>query len=341
MSRTLDEIRPDYDFDATCQGSVPEAIIAFLEGDSFEDVIRRAVSVGGDSDTIAAIAGSIAQGMYGVPNEIEKQIMPLLDDYLRDELKRWEDALSGKKDEPAEKVKNGITEMVFILDRSGSMEGLEKDTIGGFNSMIEKQKAEPGEALVSTVLFDDQHEVLHDRVKLSEIHSLTENDYWVRGSTALHDAIGRAITHIVNVYRHSKPEDVPEKTVFTIITDGLENASHQYTGRGIKRMIEHEKEKYGWEFLFIGANMDAITTAERIGIGRNRAANYMADSAGTGAVFRSVGRAMYSMRRSKIIYDAWCAEVNEDYESRKEPALFRRNERRKKTQAPEDGNNEE
>ena len=156
LNRTLDEIRPDYEFDATCQGSVPESIIAFLEGNSFEDVIRRAVSIGGDSDTIAAIAGSIAQGMYGIPDEIEKEIMPLLDDYLRDELKRWNNALSGRKDEPVEKVKNGITEMVFILDRSGSMGGLESDTIGGFNSMIEKQKAEPGEAIVSTVLFDDQ-----------------------------------------------------------------------------------------------------------------------------------------------------------------------------------------
>ena len=341
LSRTLDEIRPDYDFDATCQGSVPEAIIAFLEGNSFEDVIRRAVSVGGDSDTIAAIAGSIAQGMYGIPDEIEKQIMPLLDDFMKDELKRWDNALSGKKDEPVEKVKNGITEMVFILDRSGSMQGLENDTIGGFNSMIQKQKAEPGEALVSTVLFDDQYEVLHNRVKLNEINALTENDYWVRGSTALHDAIGKAITHIVNVYRHSKPEEIPEKTVFTIITDGLENASHQYTGRGIKRMIEHEKEKYGWEFLFIGANMDAITTAESLGIGRNRAANYMADSAGTGAVFASVNRAMHSMRYESAMTESWCMDIDSDYESRKGPALFRRNKRRKKAQAPENGNNEE
>ena len=231
--------------------------------------------------------------------------------------------------------------MVFILDRSGSMSGLESDTIGGFNSMIEKQKAEPGEALVSTVLFDNQYEVLHDRVKLSEIQPLTEKDYWVRGTTALHDAIGKAITHIVNVYRYARPEDVPEKTVFTIITDGLENASRQYTGRDIKRMIEHEKAKYGWEFLFIGANIDAVTTAESLGIGRNRAANYMADSRGTGAVFASVGRAM-SMRRSMMasapIPDDWNAEINADYESRKGPAIFRHNRKRKKSK--DDGTKE-
>lgn len=335
LSRTLDEIRPNYDFDATCQGSVPESIIAFLEGDSFEDVIRRAVSIGGDSDTIAAIAGSIAQGMYGVPEEMESQVMSLLDDFLRNEAKRWEEALNGKEEQPVEKVKNGITDMIFILDRSGSMDGLENDTIGGFNSMIQKQKEEPGEAFVSTVLFDDMHEVLHNRVKLSDIQPLTKKDYWVRGTTALHDAIGRAISHTVRVYRHMKPEDVPEKTVFTIITDGMENASCEYSGQDIKRMIEHEKAKYNWEFLFIGANIDAITTAEGLGISRNRAANYMADSVGTGAVFRSVGRAM-SMRRSMAasapISNDWNAEINEDYESRKGPALFRKNKRRKKNQ---------
>jgi ADP-ribosylglycohydrolase/uncharacterized protein YegL len=349
LNRTIDEIRPGYKFDATCPGSVPESIIAFLESDSFEDAVRKAVSLGGDADTMAAIAGSIAQGMYGVPEEIEAQVLPLLDDFLRDEAKHWDEALNGKKEDetPVEKVKNGITDMVFILDRSGSMGGLENDTIGGFNSMIQKQKEEPGEAYVSTLLFDDMHEVLHDRVRLSEIQPLTEKDYWVRGCTALHDAIGRAISHTVDLYRHMKPEYVPEKTVFTIITDGMENASHEYSGREIKRMIEHEKAKYRWEFLFIGANIDAITTAEHLGIDRSRSANYMADSMGTGAVFASVGRAMFDVRSERsAVSEEWCEAVYEDYVSRSSSSesklsrlrdLFRR--RKKKTQ-DEDKNEE-
>lgn len=317
LSFTIDEIRPSYTFDATCPGSVPEAITAFLDGENFEDVVRKAVSLGGDSDTLAAIAGSIAQGMYGIPDDIEQAILPVLDDYLTDTLRRFDAAIRNEEVKPVEKVKNGITEMVFILDRSGSMVGLESDTIGGFNSMIEKQKAEPGEALVSTVLFDDVHEVLHNRVKLSEIQPLTDKDYWVRGCTALHDAIGRAVSHIVRVYRHSRPEDIPEKTVFTIITDGMENASQQYNGRDIKRMIEHEKEKYGWEFLFIGANIDAITTAEHLGIDRSRSANYMADSKGTGVVFASLGRVMFDMRSERgAVSEEWCEDIDEDYVSR-------------------------
>lgn len=163
-------------------------------------------------------------------------------------------------------MKTNLTELVFILDRSGSMQGLEKDTIGGFNAMLEKQKKEPGEALVSTVLFDDRIEMLHDRVKLGEVRPITEKEYCVRGCTALLDAVGGAIRHIGNIHKYARPEDVPERTLFVITTDGMENASRRYTADKVRRMIEHEKEKYGWEFLFLGANIDAVETAGSLGI---------------------------------------------------------------------------
>lgn len=178
-------------------------------------------------------------------------------------------------------MKNNITELVFILDRSGSMAGLESDTIGGFNSMIEKQKKQEGDCYVSTVLFDGVSEVLHDRIKLCDVPKMTENDYTVRGCTALIDAIGGAIKHIGNIHKYARPEDVPENTMFVITTDGQENASHTYSSEKVKKMIEHQKEKYGWEFLFIGANIDAVETAARYGIGKDRAVNYNADSKGT------------------------------------------------------------
>ena len=162
-------------------------------------------------------------------------------------------------------MKNNITELVFILDRSGSMAGLESDTIGGFNSMIEKQKKQDGGCYVSTVLFDDESEVLHDRVTLGDIPKMTDNDYTVRGCTALIDAIGGAIHHIGNIHKYARNEDVPEHTMFVITTDGQENASHRYTSEQVKKMIERQKEKYGWEFLFIGANIDAVETAARSG----------------------------------------------------------------------------
>ena len=170
--------------------------------------------------------------------------------------------------------KNNITELVFILDRSGSMSGLEADTIGGFNSMIEKQRKEDGECFVSTVLFDNYSEVLHDRVKLSEVKPMTDNEYTVRGSTALIDALGGAIHHIGNVHKYARPEDVPEHTIFIITTDGMENASHRYSSQEIKAKIKRQTEKYGWEFIFLAANIDAVETAENIGIRRERAANY-------------------------------------------------------------------
>ncbi|MBR4933634.1 MAG: VWA domain-containing protein, partial [Clostridia bacterium] len=193
-------------------------------------------------------------------------------------------------------VPNGITELVFILDRSGSMAGLEGDTIGGFNTLIEKQKKQDGECYVSTVLFDNESEVLHDRVRLADIPKMTENDYTVRGCTALIDAIGGAIHHIGNVHKYARREDVPEHTMFVITTDGMENASRHYTAKRVKAMIERQKEKHGWEFLFIGANIDAVETASRYGIAQDRAVNYNADSVGTRVLYDTVSDAVGSMR---------------------------------------------
>ena len=168
-------------------------------------------------------------------------------------------------------MRKGLTEVVFILDRSGSMSGLEADTIGGFNSMIAKQKKEEGEAYISTVLFDDTCEVLYDRVPVNKVEPMNDNQYYVRGCTALLDAIGGAIHHIVNVHKYAREEDRPEKTLFIITTDGMENASRQYSYEKVKEMVERQKEKYGWEFLFLGANIDAIDVAGKFGIDSNRA----------------------------------------------------------------------
>lgn len=319
LSRTCDEIRSDYKFDGSCQGTVPEAIIAFLEAENFEDALRNAISLGGDSDTLAAITTSIAQGVWEIPEELEKSVREKLDGFLNAELDKWELVLSGQEQE---KIKNGITEMVFILDRSGSMTGLENDTIGGFNSMIEKQKKEAGEAYVSTILFDNVQEVLHNRVKLSEIKPMTEQDYWTRGSTALLDAIGGAVHHTAHAHKYASPNDVPEHTIFVIITDGYENASAKYSYDDIKSLIELEKEKYGWEFLFIGANIDAITAASHIGISAKRAVNYIADSRGTGTVYGGVAKAMCCMRAPKSfeaefeLDDSWREEIDRDFRAR-------------------------
>ena len=211
---------------------------------------------------------------------------------------------------------NNITELVFILDRSGSMSGLETDTIGGFNAMIEKQKKEDGECYVSTVLFDNVSEVLHDRVKLSEIEPMTDRQYTVRGCTALIDAIGGAIKHIANIHKYARPEDVPAHTMFVITTDGMENASRRYTAERVKQMIEHEKTKYGWEFLFIGANIDAVTTAERYGIGADRAVNYHADSKGTAVLYDSLAIAACSIRRGEDLSGDWRNEIDADFKAR-------------------------
>ena len=212
--------------------------------------------------------------------------------------------------------KNNITELVFILDRSGSMSGLEADTIGGFNAMIEKQRKEDGECYVSTVLFDNCSEVLHDRIKLSEIKPMTDRDYTVRGCTALVDAIGGAIHHIGNVHKYARPEDVPAHTMFIITTDGMENASRRYTSDRVKEMIERQKERYGWEFLFIGANIDAVETAARYGINRDRAVNYNADKEGTRVVYESVAKAVCSVRSCEALSEDWSADIDADFKKR-------------------------
>ena len=216
----------------------------------------------------------------------------------------------------AEKIKNGITELVFILDRSGSMAGLEGDTIGGFNSMIEKQKKEEGECFVSTVLFDNVSEVLHDRVKLSEIKPMTDKEYTVRGSTALIDAIGGAIRHIGNIHKYIRNEDVPEHIMFVITTDGMENSSCKYGSEEVKKMIERQKKEHGWEFLFIGANIDAVETAAKFGISKDRAVNYNADGEGTHILYNSVSMVVENLRASKPIEPGWSKELNEDYKRR-------------------------
>ena len=215
-------------------------------------------------------------------------------------------------------MKNNITELVFIIDRSGSMSRLESDTIGGFNSMIEKQKKQEGKAYVSTVLFDNVSEVIHDRVSLDEIEPMTEKDYYVRGCTALLDAIGGAIHHIGNVHKYARKEDVPEHTLFVITTDGMENASRKYDLEKVRKMIEHEQEKYGWEFLFIGANIDAVQTAGSFGIPKNRAVNYNHDSEGTRVVYDSVSSAVSQCRDCTPISDEWKDEIDRDYKTRKQ-----------------------
>ena len=219
-------------------------------------------------------------------------------------------------------MRKGLTEIVFILDRSGSMSGLEKDTIGGYNSLIRKQKMEEGEAIISTVLFDDKQEVLHDRRNLQDIRPLTENDYYVRGCTALLDAIGGAIHHIGNVHKYAREEDRPEKTLFIITTDGMENSSHRYTYEKVRHMIERQKDRFGWEFLFLGANIDAAAEAERFGIQKDRAVDYHADHAGTAVNYSALSKAVSRVRECKSAeyldqaLSGWDEEIREDYKSR-------------------------
>lgn len=214
-------------------------------------------------------------------------------------------------------MKKNLTEIVFILDRSGSMAGLEDDTIGGFNAMIEKQKNEEGDACVSTILFDNYVEVIHDRVDIRKVRPMTRRDYYVRGCTALLDAVGRTIRHIGNVHKYAREEDRPEKTLFVITTDGMENASREYSYERVRRMIEHEKEKYGWEFIFLGANIDAAREAARFGITEDRAVNYHADSVGTAVIYEAVSEAVCNVRASRPMSDEWRQRVDEDYNTRR------------------------
>ena len=222
-------------------------------------------------------------------------------------------------------MRENLTELVFILDRSGSMSGLESDTIGGFNSMIGKQKKGEGEVLVSTVLFDDDCDVIHDRVNIEDIRDMTDEDYFVGGSTALLDAVGDAIKHIANVHKYAREEDRPAKTVFVITTDGMENASRHYNHRDIKKLIEKQKEKSGWEFIFLGANIDAVEVAGHIGIDSKRAVNYYSDGAGTAKNFSALGSVISCARNSKCSADmsimldeeCWREEIDEDFSRRK------------------------
>ena len=221
-------------------------------------------------------------------------------------------------------MKKGLTELVMILDRSGSMSGLEADTIGGFNSMIEKQKKEEGEAYVSVVLFDDKIDVIYDRTDIRKVEPMTERQYYVRGSTALLDAVGRAIHHIATVHRYAREEDVPEKTIFIITTDGMENASREYRYEDVRRMIEHEKEKYHWEFLFLGANIDAVAEAGRFGIHPTRAVRYEHDSFGTQLNFKVMSDAVGCARKAptaaamNAAFDSeeTLAKIRKDYQKR-------------------------
>ena len=214
-----------------------------------------------------------------------------------------------------------MTEIVFILDRSGSMSGLESDTIGGFNSMIKKQQKElEGNALVSTILFDHESIVLHDRIPLAEVKPLTEKDYETRGTTALLDAIGDAVKHIKNVHKYAREEDRPEKTLFVITTDGMENASEKFSYRDIKELVGKQKE-LGWEFIFLGANIDAIEVAGHLGIDARRAVNYHADSRGTSGLFEGIGNFAMAFASAPVgainFDDSWRKDIDEDFKSRK------------------------
>ncbi len=220
-------------------------------------------------------------------------------------------------------MKKNLTEIVFILDRSGSMSGLEGDTIGGFNSMIEKQKKAEGEALISTILFDNTSEVIHDRASVRHIRPMSNEDYTVRGCTALFDAIGGAIRHIANVHKYARAEDVPEHTMFVITTDGMENASHHYDSRKVKEMIERQKEKYGWEFLFLGANIDAVETARHFGIHADRAVNYHSDHEGTRLNYKVLNDAVSAVRCGVPLNASWKEPIDEDYEKRGKKLLLK------------------
>ena len=221
-------------------------------------------------------------------------------------------------------MKKGLTEIVFILDRSGSMGGLEADTIGGYNAMLEKQRKEEGEAIISTILFDDRTEVLHDRKPVDKVEKITDKEYYVRGCTALLDAVGGAIHHIGNVHKYAREEDVPEKTLFIITTDGMENASRNYDYKTVKKMVERQKNKYHWEFIFLGANIDAVEVAGRFGVERNHAVRYECDSVGTALNFEVMSKMVSKARKCSSVEEMTVAfesaelldDIAEDYKNR-------------------------
>ncbi|MDR7236943.1 vWA domain-containing protein [Neobacillus drentensis] len=213
-------------------------------------------------------------------------------------------------------MKRNLTELVFILDKSGSMAGLEADTIGGYNAMLKKQQKAEGEAVVTTALFDHDYELLHDRINIRGISPITEKDYEVGGTTALLDAIGFTIQKIINVQKRTSEDERAEKVLFVITTDGMENASREFTTYKIKKMVQHQKEKYGWEFLFLGANIDAIATAARFGIGEDFAVEYHADHEGTQLNYEAVNEAVVNLRSGKKIDRSWKQGIEKDYNRR-------------------------
>lgn len=214
-------------------------------------------------------------------------------------------------------MKKDLTELIFVLDRSGSMSGLESDTIGGFNAMIEKQKKEPGEAYITTVLFDDEYELLHDRISLKGVGPISNKEYYVRGTTALLDAIGKTINKIINVQKNTVETEQAENVMFIITTDGMENSSREYSYEKIHQMINHQKNKYGWEFIFLGANIDAISTAERFGIGEDRASNFVSDSEGTLLNYKVINEVVSQKRANRPIRENWKEEIDRDFKKRR------------------------
>ncbi len=213
-------------------------------------------------------------------------------------------------------MKKGLTELVFILDKSGSMGGLETDTIGGYNSMLEKQQAVEGECHITTVLFDNNYEILHDRINIKAVSPITEKEYQVGGSTALLDAIGRTIHKTVNAQKHTSDDFRAEKVMFVIITDGEENSSREYSAERVKQMIENQKARYGWEFIFLGANIDAVESARRFGIAPDRAQNYHADSKGVELNFRVMSEAVATFRECSAMPEGWNDKIQRDYKNR-------------------------
>ena len=216
-------------------------------------------------------------------------------------------------------MKKDLTELVFILDMSGSMEHLTDDTIGGFNSVLKEHARKEGEVLVTTYLFNNDSRMLHDRLPIKNVPAMTSSDYRAAGCTALIDALGEAIKHIVSIHHYAREEDIPEHTIFVITTDGMENASHKFSSDQVKQMITHEQEKYGWEFIFLAANIDAVESAERYGIGRDRAVNYMADSVGTGVLYDAVNQAVEAVRCGSSLKEdcSWRKNADEDFQKRR------------------------
>ena len=216
-----------------------------------------------------------------------------------------------------EKKTNGQTELVFILDRSGSMSGLESDTIGGFNGMLTQHRSEGGDVLVSTVLFDHENEVIHDRVRIADVPALTSKEYYTRGCTALLDAMGDGIRHIKNVHKYARPEDRPARTMFIITTDGMENSSTRYTADQVRAMVKKQEKEAGWEFVFLGANIDAVQVAGGLGIRAENAVEFACDAAGVRENFASLSRMTCAFSHTGIIGAGWKTKISEHLAKRK------------------------